>query len=175
MIGIRYLRVVVCGLALLPRGLGSAGPSEYDVKAAYLLNVLKFAERKAVAAASDVLPLCLFAPGPIERPLAELANRLVHGRKLRVRTIGSAAELVGCEVVFVGRSSGHRAMIEKANAMGVLTVGNDGDFLRMSGMMALVIENRRVVVEINERAVNGRDWTISSHLLEVARITGGER
>jgi hypothetical protein len=171
----RSIRVVMCYLALSPCAISLSAVTEYDLKAAYLLNILKFTETKAAPRDNAFITLCLLAPGPIEKPLEALENSLVRGRKLRVRPIMTQAELQGCEVVFIGRSPGHQAMLEKANALGALTIGNDAEFVPMSGMMALIVENRRVVVEINQRAIRGRDWVISSYLLEIARITGEDR
>lgn len=165
----------MCYLALSHSAMALPAVTEYDLKAAYLLNVLKFAERKSGPREPEFITLCLLAPGPIEKPLGALSNSVVRGRKLRVRPIGSHGDLRGCEVVFIGRSSGHRAMLEKANALGSLTIGNDAEFVPMSGMISLIVENRRIVVEVNQQAVHGRDWVLSSHLLEIARIGGGIR
>lgn len=169
------IRLVMCSLILSPSSMALPAVTEYDLKAAYLLNVLKFAERKSGPLGPEFITLCLLAPGPIEKPLGALSDSVVRGRKLRVRTVGSHGDLQGCEVVFIGRSSGHRALLEKANALGVLTIGNDEDFVPMSGMISLLVENRRIVVEVNQQAVRGRDWVLSSHLLEIARIGGGIR
>jgi hypothetical protein len=162
-----------CTLAMFGMALPPA--TEYDLKAAYLLNVLRFTEHKPPVKDNPFLTICLLAPGPIEKPLEAIGNRVVQGRKLRLRQIGRKEELPGCDVVFIGRSSGHRAMLERANALGALTIGNDSDFIPMSGMMALIVENHRIVVEINQGAIARPDWVISSHLLELARISGGER
>lgn len=171
------IRPVICTLALAHFTMAYQAFTEYDMKAAYLLNVLKFSEKKKKPGpvVPQFLTLCLLAPGPIEQPLAALANSLVRGRKLRVRPIAPEGGLEGCEVVFIGRSSGHRPMLEKAKAVGALTIGNDTDFVPMSGMIALITENRHIVIEINQNAVRGREWMISSQLLELARIIGGSQ
>jgi YfiR/HmsC-like len=170
-----HLRFALCGLVLVHAMASGSAVTEHDLKAAYLLNVLKFAERRSGPVDPEYLTLCLVAPGPIEKPLGTLGDSGVRGRKLRVRLVGPGRDLQGCEVVFVGRSSGHRPLLDKANALGILTIGNDSEFVAMSGMMALIVENRRILVEINRHAVKGGDWVISSHLLEIARIGGAAR
>jgi hypothetical protein len=41
----------------------------------------------------------------------------------------------------------------------------------MAGMIALVVENRRVVVEIDRSTIQSGDWRFSSYLLEIARLS----
>lgn len=148
-----------------------SGPTEHDVKAAYVINILRFAERRSSAAAGD-LTLCLFGAGLMEQPLVDLENSTVRGRKLKIRTI-ARSDIAGCEAIFFGRSSGAESALAKAQSLGILTIGNDSEFIPMSGMLALVVENRRIVVEVSQSAVRNQQWVLSSHLLEIARVIGG--
>jgi hypothetical protein len=167
------IRALALSLAIFLTGVCLATPTEYEIKAAYLLNVLKLVERKAPPGDRVWLTLCLVSPGPTGGPLLALENSPVRGRKLRVRRIEGIAGIEDCEVVFFGRSTGSQSLVAKANTLGVLTVGNDSDFVGISGAIALLVENRRVVIEVNERASKHGDWTISSQLLEMARMARG--
>ncbi len=149
----------------------AAVPSEYDVKAAFLLNVLRLSERRPPIS-SNHLVLCAIAADAIEQPLRSLEGTSVHGRKLALRRVGKG-EVEGCEAIFFGRSAGMEATLIKAQKLGILTVGNDGDFVPLSGMVALVVENGRVVVEINRLVMKTGQWTFSSYLLEIARLMSG--
>ena len=55
------------------------------------------------------------------------------------------------------------------NGPGILTVGEGEEFLRDGGMIAFVIENRRVRFDINQTAAETARLKISSRLLSVAR------
>lgn len=150
-----------------------AGPrTEHDVKAAYLLNILRLCERRSSLGAGTDLTLCLVAAGPIEKPMHELERTPIQGRKLRIRTIVHD-DLQGCEALFFGRSAGYESLLAKAGGLRILTIGNDHEFLSMSGMIALVVENRRIVLEVNQSATRNGEWKLSSHLLEVARLSVG--
>jgi hypothetical protein len=108
-------------------------------------------------------------------PLRSLEGTLIHGRKLKIRKVGRD-ELDGCEAVFIGRSSGFESVIAQSQARGLLTIGNDAEFIPKNGMIALVVENRRVNIDLNRLALKRTDWVFSSHLLEAARVTSaGER
>jgi len=154
----------------LPLNAVAAAPSEHDIKAAYLLNILKLVHRKEAPVERKVLTMCLLTPGPVEQPLRALESSIIGSRKLRIRTIQKDENLRSCEVVFLGRSSGQQAALRWANSLGLLTLGNDVDFIPMSGMVALLVEGRKIVVEVNAESVRNPDWVFSSHLLEIARI-----
>ena len=51
----------------------------------------------------------------------------------------------------------------------MLTVGEGAEFLRQGGMVAFVVENRRVRFDINLTAAAKSGLRISSKLLNVAR------
>ena len=56
--------------------------------------------------------------------------------------------------MFFGESSGAAdGVLAKAHTLGILTIGSGAEFLPLSGMVALVIENRRMVVEISQAAL----------------------
>jgi hypothetical protein len=51
----------------------------------------------------------------------------------------------------------------------VLTVGEGNDFIRQGGVIAFVIDNRRVRFDISLRAATNASLKLSSKLLSVAR------
>jgi hypothetical protein len=51
-----------------------------------------------------------------------------------------------------------------------LTVGEGDEFLRQGGMVAFVIENRRVRFDVNQTTAANAGLTLSSRLLMVARV-----
>jgi len=61
-------------------------------------------------------------------------------------------------------------ILARAQSAGILNIGNEPGFVAAGGMTALVLEARRVVVEVNPQALAAGGWRASSHLLEVARI-----
>ena len=52
---------------------------------------------------------------------------------------------------------------------GVLTVGEDADFLASGGMINFIIDDRRVRFDINQKAVENSSLKLSSKLFQVAR------
>ena len=128
---------------------------EYQVKAAFLLNFTKFVEWPATAFADERSPfaICILGEDPFGTALSQMVNgEGVNGRNLVVRRIRRAPEPKSCQVLFVGGSEKDVPNALAETGPGILTVGEGEDFLRDGGMIAFVIENRRVRFDINQRA-----------------------
>jgi hypothetical protein len=72
-------------------------------------------------------------------------------------------------VVFVGEPDKDISKTLSGLGRGVLTVGEGDRFLRDGGMVALVVDNRRVRFDINQTAATGAGLGLSARLLNVAR------
>lgn len=165
-------KLIIAFLLALPlSGVLAAGPaSENDLKAAYLMNILKFVQRKEPPADRATLMLCLGAAGPLAGTLQTFEGNLLGGRKLKIRVLPKDDDLRACEAVYLGRTSGQQATLARAVQLGLLTVGNDAAFISSAGMLSLIVEGRKVVLEVNSDAAKSADWTFSSHLLEICRL-----
>ena len=141
------------------------------MKAAFLLNFTKFIEWPADAFASERSPIaiCVLGDDPFGNSLDQIVEgESVNARKLVVARINHAPAPKSCQVLFIGRS-GNDNKILTGLGPGVLTVGEGGSFLRDGGMIAFVVENRRVRFDINQTAVESAKLKMSSKLLTVAR------
>jgi hypothetical protein len=145
-------------------------PSEYDVKAAFLLNFTKFIEWPAASGGEDALfSICVLGDDPFGRTLDRMVEgENVNGRKLEIQRIG--VERAGsCQVVFAAGADKDWSKTLAGLGPGVLTVGEGDRFLRDGGMIAFVVERRRVRFDINQSAAARAALKISSKLLSVAR------
>lgn len=145
---------------------------EYQVKAAFLLNFTKFIDwpAGAFADADSPLAICVVGKDPFRRVLDDIVQgEVVSGRKLIVRRIGEAPTAQTCQVAFLSAAEKDVRINFSALGPGVLTVGEGQGFLREGGMIAFVVENRRVRFDINQMAAENASLKISSRLLSVAR------
>jgi hypothetical protein len=143
---------------------------EYRVKAAFLLNFTKFVEwPPAELPDSNSFGICILGVDPFGPALDRItAGESVNQRKLTVLRNRSNAPKA-CQVLFVSKSERDYPQALAGFSRGVLTVGEGDAFLRDGGMIAFVIENRRVRFDINQGAVANAGLKISSKLLSVAR------
>jgi hypothetical protein len=142
---------------------------EYQVKAAFLLNFTKFVEWPAGTAHQNVpINICLYRDVFGSSIDQIVADEIVSGRKLAVQRLERGSSNT-CQVLFISGSETEVPELLAKMGKGTLTVGEGEQFLRQGGMIAFVIENRRVRFDVNLRAAQNAGIHISSRLLKVAR------
>jgi hypothetical protein len=152
---------------------------EYEVKAAYLYNIVNFVTwpPDAVSPQSDPLRVCVVG----DDPFGPLLNRAMQGGTAAMRPIvvdraPDANAVTMCDLVFVpgGNTDRIDRVVKAASQRPVLTVGETPEFLKRGGMIAFVVDGGRVRFDINLSAASGSGLMLSSRLLQVARtIVGG--
>jgi hypothetical protein len=165
---------VLLGLAAGPcRSQAPGKPAlEYQVEAAFLLNFTRFVEWPSAAFASDKSPItiCILGPDPFGRELDRmLEGEAVNARKIVAERVQRIPGPQVCQVLFLSEEARGAAELLPGVTPGVLTVGEGDGFLRDSGMIAFVLDNRRVRFDINEAAAKRAGLRMSAKLLSVAR------
>ena len=160
------------------------GPSmseipEYQMKAAYLYQFMKFVEwpEEVLPDTLDTITVGVFGESDIEEELRSLINRslakgkLVKGRKVRVKHFRKVGDLAFCHVLFVSRSerSHLKEVLARTKDRSTLTVGEQEGFARAGGMINFIIVESKVRFEISVRAARRVDVRISSRLLKLAK------
>jgi hypothetical protein len=140
-------------------------PLEYQVKAAFLLNFVRFVEWPPGALEIDApFNVCIAGADPFGPVIDQIVEgESVNGHKLTVLRIKEGRQ-ASCQVLYM--AAGQAA---NAPGTGVLTVGEGNDFIRRGGVIAFVIDSRRVRFDINLKAATGAGLKLSSKLLAVAR------
>jgi len=156
----------------------SAGsPLEYQVKAAFLLNFIRFVEWRddAFKTATDPLVVGILGKDPFDGALDQtISNKLINGRSVVVRRISDAASARDCHVIFLAWSETRR-LSDVANGMvnrGMLIVGESEGFAQRGGMINFVVRDSHVRFEINPSAAARAGLKVSSKLLQLAIIVG---
>ena len=142
--------------------------NEYQVKAAFIRNIVKFVAWPS--GAPGVLTLCLLGEDPFNGAFSA-RSELGDGRSVTGRRIGKVQESGECQILFV--SSDRRAALpEILDALGsrpVLTIG-DGEGMAKAGLaFGLVVEAQKVRFEANLAAVRRAGLSASSRLLGLAK------
>lgn len=163
-------------LAAQPRDvtLGSAGANlEYQVKAAFIFNFANFTTWPARAFSSTTSPLdiCIVGPDPFGGALDQVvAGERMGSHPFAVEHRNRAADLKGCQIVFVPAGSKDGARVVKASADApVLTIGETDEFWREGGMITFQLDGGHVRFDVNQQAAKHSGLELSSKLLRVAR------
>lgn len=148
---------------------------EYQVKAAYLLNFTKFIDwPPEPPTAEGIRPFTLCIVG--EDPFGPVIDQIVQGQKVGERPVVVQRVALNinkaCQIVYIPSSEkAIKRLIEDLGA-GVLTVGEGDGFIKEGGMIAFVLEDRRVKFDVNLRATRAAMLTLSSRLLAIAKWVG---
>jgi YfiR/HmsC-like len=152
--------------------------SEYQIKAAFLINFGSFVEWPDYANATpDRFTLCVFGRDPFGAILDDAAaGKTISGRTLATRRVTALSELRFCQTVFLPASDMYRFDQITASLKGlpVLTVGEAKGFALRGGHINFVMQEDRVRFEISPSAAARAHLRISSRLLGLAIIVGGE-
>jgi hypothetical protein len=161
---------------LLAVGSGSAQeppPTEYQLKAAFLLNFAKFVEWPQATFPETNSPMFLGVLG--KNPFGDTLERTVRGKTVNNRQVvimecRSPAEATNCHMLFICTSEKEhlREVIKGLSGTPVLTVGEMDGFIEAHGMIKFIWEGKKIRFQINEVEANNAHLKISSKLLSLA-------
>jgi uncharacterized protein DUF4154 len=156
-------------------------PTEYQVKAAYLFNFLKFVEWPGdpLADTHGRWVIGIVGENPFGDELTQIiSGKTVQGHELQVRQFQPGEDLYACHILFISASEKKRlpSVLATLNASSVLTVADMDHFIEAGGMIQFVMEDKRVRFAIDVGAAGRARLKVSSKLLSLARkVTETER
>jgi len=146
---------------------------EYQVKAAFLYNFVKFVEWPVEAFNDSSAPVVIGVVGddPFGSKIDQMINgKIANGRPLVLKRFPNLKALTFCHIVFICSSEKNnlRQALAAAGA-GVLTVGETERFIQMGGIINFTIVDSKVRLEINQVAAERAGLKISAKLLNLGR------
>ncbi|HEY5799256.1 MAG TPA: YfiR family protein, partial [Burkholderiaceae bacterium] len=117
------VRAMLLAVVLLAHGgAARAQTSAFDtsVKIAFVYNLAKFTEWPAGASPTRQAVLCVAGEAePYAAGLAAVEGRLLGGREIRVRRLGRAPDMAGCQILYISRSEDKRIgeLLAQAHAL----------------------------------------------------------
>ena len=152
--------------------------SEYQIKAAYLFNFLKFVEYPNESFADPLAPIVIGVVGedPFGSALPQVViGKTVQGRDLVIHVYRTGEDLRGAHILFISASERKKLpmILSSLRGSSVLTVSDTAGFLDAGGMIQFLYENDRVRFAINVDATSRAKLKMSSKLLSLARVVGG--
>jgi len=171
------------GLTLLAWHPGSAVSrerdtvTEYEVKAAFLMNFVKFIEwpdERAGTTGSEWV-LSIVGASPFGESLNLPRDKTIRGRKLVIKNTVDHGSIVSSHILFIPASEKDRlpACMAAVKGLPILTISEIAGFARNGGMINFIIIDDKIRFEINPDAAGQVGIRISSQLLKLARIIKG--
>jgi hypothetical protein len=171
--------MLVCARAHAHAESAPQGLSEYQVKAAFLYNFVKFIDwPDGPAWQEGPIAICVLGKDPFGNALERVVEgKTVNGRPLAIRRIGDIAAARSCHVLFVSASEAGRVgeIVKAAQTRSVLTVSETDRFCERGGIIAFLMDGQRVRFRINPKAAASAGLSISSKLLQLSASRPDEK
>lgn len=170
----RALWVLLACLSLTgPARAESSGVAEYSLKAAFLFHFTKFVHWPEEVLQGEEIVLCVLGKDPFGSVLDKaVLGKTAQGRKIALRRLRHLPDVKGCHLLFLGHSERKRlpAATESLRSSHILIVSEAKRFGEPHGMVKLVVDRRKVRIEIDVSAARAAGLRISSSLLQLAVI-----
>lgn len=154
-------------------------PLEYQVKAAFLYQFIKFIEwpPQAFRLPNQTICIGVVDGSPISGALQAVEGKEVKGRRVVVKRFKTPEELEFCHILFISAAMADHVpeILERLKGTSTLTVSEIDGFARRGGIINLITVEDKVQFEINVEAAGRANLQISSHLLRLARIVSEGR
>lgn len=171
--GITLVLFLLPGI-LFPPALAGSKPDENKIKAAYLINFIKFVEwpDSTFASPGDPYQIAVVGKDSIEAALRKMEDVTVSGRRVVVRKVSDLSSLEKYHILFVCESEKGKVdrVIGAVKKLHVLTVSDIVGFARRGGTIGFVQEKNRIRFEINEESAKEAGLKLNAKLLYLGKI-----
>jgi len=176
-----FFTIVVALIVSLNPIANSAEPSrpgEYEVKAAFLYNFIKFTEWPPEEIAKSGQPFVIGVLG--KDPFGAALDKVVEGeavfkKPIVTKRFSRLEDAASSHVLFISSSEGNNlsAILRALDSHSILTVSEIDNFAQRGGVINLKKENERIVFEINIDAARHAGLSMNAQLLKLAKIVKG--
>lgn len=147
----------------------------YEVKAAFLYNFTKFITwpEEAFTGESDPFIIGILGPDPFNNYLNDIIRGESVGRHpIEVKIFDNLSEITNCQMLYINSDNDEniRQALQMLKNKNVLTVSEYVFFSRLGGHVKFYNENNKIKFQVNPGAVKNSRLTISSKLLNLAKI-----
>ncbi len=142
---------------------------EFKVKTAYLYNFTKFVSWPPKN--SPNFNLCLLGKHPFGNLLLSLESKTVLELPIRIVQLNNTKDNTNCHILYVDDLELlNNAQASAPPLRNALLISSQPGFAQHGGMIGFMMQDGKVRLEINLKALKQSGLTVSAQLLEVATI-----
>lgn len=168
------LLVWIASAAAIPTAHGQEKEiGEYDVKTAFLYNVVKFVEWPDTSLDNNsTVTIYILGDAPFGSALDTIRGKTIKGKTVVVKKTNSLNMLKNGDILFISNSEKERLeqILNRISRLPILTVGDTESFAKNGVIVNFYIEDKKIRFEINIEAANRAGLRISSNLLKLGKI-----
>lgn len=171
----------------LPTNVNKTDQRTQHIRTAYLFNLLRFLSwhKDSPYSTSDYINLCTSASDSEYKTLKKLESQKVNGKDIKITQLFAKVKAVSknkkdpCHLVYLVpikgkyKAAADRKMIKRItqyHTQKAVTVGNGEEFIKNGGIVAIVLNNNRMRLNINYKKAKSIGVHMSANLLEAAHI-----
>jgi len=169
-----FLQIIITSLCLLfsSNTFSKETNLEYKIKAAYLYNFTKFIYWPPNN--TTVFNLCLIGHNPFGNLIDPIEQKNVRGKKIILRNYAVLPKYFQhCQMIYFSSSTKIKNRRNK-NFKGILTIGEQDNFIQTRGMIQFFRKNNRIKFYISQKNIEKNGLEISAKLLEIANVIDEE-
>ena len=164
---------VATGLAVVVPASAQA-VEQQKLMSVLTLNLARFTDWPEAAFADEDarLNLCVIGGSLLQQSFEEVNNTQVNGRTLQVINLSRLRNMERCQILYVSGLEQNillQLLLEMKHKP-LLTIGENLDFVRSGGMVALETVDGKIQLNINLDSLKQSGLVISSRILKLARI-----
>lgn len=166
-----FIAVLLGGWLCPVQSQPKASASEYELKAAFLINFASFVEWPRTSGQDGRFVIGIVGSDPFGSTLEQsVSRRTIRGLKPEVKRFASYKEIEDCDVLFLSSLEDDNVDLVLTTLQGrpVLTVGESLRFHELGGMITFINDGSRIRFQANPTAARRAGLTISSKLLNLA-------
>ncbi len=149
---------------------------EYEVKAAFLGNFLKFIDWPKKDREGSNYRICIYGSDPFGQYTENIETTKIRGKPVQVKRLSALKAVNECSVLFISSSERRRvsSVLDAVRDLDVVTVGDTEGYAKQGVMFNFYIEASKVKFEINLASIKRSRIYVSSQLLKLGRMVEHE-
>jgi len=174
-LGQRARKLIVVGLLIAPMSISAELeiPKHQQIIAGFLLHLTSFTQWQTLE--GEDVQLCLMGPDPFKSYISAMVKRRPKnssGKLIVLRYIEQVDKFAQdtCQIIYFSPKLQPLEWQVPSLMKNTLLVSQSAAFLEHGGMINFVLEDKRIQLEVNLRAVKDAGLKISSDLLKHAKI-----
>jgi hypothetical protein len=165
---------LVCGAAVLwPLPSSAENVSVPTLKAAFLMNFVKFAEwPDGAVSRRGVFTFCVGGDKAVQQALEVGVRRQASLEAMNVKSVTLQGPFTDCQLLYLGGFDVRhvRTMVQSIDGAAIFTVSDVEGFSEAGGIVQLRLENGRMRFAINSAAASRAHIALSAKLLSLATL-----
>jgi hypothetical protein len=147
---------------------------EQKIKAGLLYNFLKYTNwpLTTISRSGGSLRVCLLGNDPMDNYLYPLQGRTAQQYTITITRIDNVSGIDGCNLLFIHRSEEDSLsnILQLVKGRHILTISDIDEFAAQGGMVEFGMEDQRINLLINRRAVTAAGLNIQDRLVKLAKL-----